>query len=224
MKRAFDAYLDDPAGMAATWDECCRMAVGLTGRQKVARDVVRLVTKQGSRQLPGWTDDEAARRWFRHHTVLACRRTYRHPPGDDDVLLKHPKKPDPAYVSFVKALRKLQMQQREALVLSRLQKLDDRELGTAMDCSTQAARMHLQQAHGQLKPLVGDGYEALLDRAAAALAAFEPPADWQKLDVSRARSISRRKRLLKLARRVVIVVAVLAAAAWLWLIVWPIMR
>ena len=66
-----------------------RAAHGLLGRADAADGVVRYVVARSVRLLPAWRDEDEARRWFMHHTVLTARRAVRHEAsGAEDALVK----------------------------------------------------------------------------------------------------------------------------------------
>ena len=60
------------------------------------------------------------------------------------------------YPAFIRALRTLPMQQREAYILNHGEKLDVRGLAIAMDCSQAAAANHLREATAALMAYGGD--------------------------------------------------------------------
>lgn len=130
-----------------------RMSVGLTGREDVGRGVTRHLMQRSLKALAGWKDEAAPTRWFHHHTLLTVRRTYRHAPDALGDTLLPPSSNDPRYAAFIKALRSLPMQQREAFILSHGEKLDIRAIAVAMDCSVLAAGNHLSEAGGRLRQL-----------------------------------------------------------------------
>src|SRR4051794_6984610 len=94
------------------------MARALSGRGDVARGVERFVMLQAFSQLGLWRGADAAERWFIHHTLLTSRRAARHPADiAGDLLAVNAESPDAQYLAFLRALRKLPFQQREALLL-----------------------------------------------------------------------------------------------------------
>ncbi|HEY1628262.1 MAG TPA: sigma factor-like helix-turn-helix DNA-binding protein, partial [Tepidisphaeraceae bacterium] len=85
------------------------------------------------------------------------RRAAKHQANpESDTLLG---RPDPPHIAFIRALRSLPMQQREAFILSAGEKIDLRAIAVAMDCSTTAADNHLREATHRLRELAGDRYE-----------------------------------------------------------------
>src|SRR5688500_18917949 len=117
--RAFDrAAVVELLGMY--YAQICRMAYGLCGRPISGRDVVRFVMSRSLRVVHTWTQEGAPERWFHHHTVLASRRAGARPSPEEDVLLSRVDRSSPAfagYSTFVRALRDLGVQQREAFLL-----------------------------------------------------------------------------------------------------------
>jgi DNA-directed RNA polymerase specialized sigma24 family protein len=154
----------------------CRMSHGLTGREDVALKVVERIMRQAIERVPEWRDVETAERWFYHHTILAARETAEteKPEPDKDLLVKLCENPTPAYVAFIRAIRNLPVQQREAFILHHGEDLNTRQMATAMDCSTKAAEMHLDAAHDALEPIAGDAFVALRERLTRAYAAMTP--------------------------------------------------
>jgi DNA-directed RNA polymerase specialized sigma24 family protein len=154
----------------------CRMAHGLSGREDVALKVVERIMRQAVERVPEWRDVESAERWFYHHTILAARETAetQKPEPDKDLLVKLAENPTPAYVAFIRAIRNLPVQQREAFILHHGEDLNTRNMATAMDCSTKAAEMHLDAAHDALEPIAGDAFVALRERLTRAYAAMTP--------------------------------------------------
>lgn len=192
-----------------------RIAHGLTGRSEVGNGVVLFIVRQAIRHLPTWRDCDAAERWFYHHTVLACRRVSpRQPPAKGDSLIT-PGGDDAPYVAFIRALRSLPYQQREAFLLHHAEQLPPRTLAVAMDCSTHAAQLHLQGAQGVLEPLAGPAFNTLTDRMRQVYQQLAPseqvlrPA--LRRQIRRSLIPRRLKRLLTLA----LVLIFLGAAAYL---------
>src|SRR3954470_18169144 len=99
----------------AVYPSTLRIARGLCGREDVAEGVVRFVMVRAFAVLPKWRDETAAERWFLHHTVLTARRAEGHAPNHRNDLLAVGG--DARYAAFVRALRALPQQQREAVVL-----------------------------------------------------------------------------------------------------------
>jgi DNA-directed RNA polymerase specialized sigma24 family protein len=161
-----------------------RIALALCGNEGVAQAVANLLARRALGMLPRWRDASSPENWFVHHAVLSTRGANVPPPAEPmlDPLVLHggPATRDPAYVAFVRAIRQLHPQQGEAFILHHGERLNPRMLGVAMDCSTAAARMHLQVADEHMNAVSGGhGRElsAVLTRAYAAMSAAMPPAE-----------------------------------------------
>src|SRR5687768_5070472 len=124
-----------------------RVAHALSGDDRIARVVAELLVRRSLRMLPKWHDPSSPENWFYHHALLTTRGTNTPPPDPHaDPLVALGPADDPAYVAFVRALRLLPPQQREAFILHHGERLNARLLGVAMDCSTGAADVHLRAA------------------------------------------------------------------------------
>src|SRR5690606_4155998 len=133
-----------------------RLAWALTGREEAGRKVERTIMRRGLDRMQGWRSADQPARWFHHHTVLLTRRfASLDPTRADEVVVRTAGNPSPQYVAFVRALRKLAHQPREAILLAHAEKLNPRELAVAMDCSTEAAANHLANARRELAAVVG---------------------------------------------------------------------
>jgi DNA-directed RNA polymerase specialized sigma24 family protein len=161
-----------------------RMAYGLTGHAKAGSAVERFVLKRAMRVLETWKDELAPERWFFHHTVLATRRA-RYSPADvkDDLLVvTAAPAPDGAretelpYHAFIRALRGLPMQQREAFILRHGEQFNPRSSAVAMDLSVQATSQHLSSAEAALRPIAGDRFDALVAEMSRRYKALTPNA------------------------------------------------
>src|SRR5690606_34348027 len=140
-----------------------RMAVALTGREEIGQRVVTAVMRQAMRRMPRWENEGDPQRWFHHHTVLMSRQAHKPEPSPmDDVLVETAGELSPQYVAFVRAIRGLPAQQREAVILHDGEQLDARALAVAMDCSTEAASNHLTIGRRELLPAAGDELNRLL--------------------------------------------------------------
>jgi DNA-directed RNA polymerase specialized sigma24 family protein len=189
-----------------------RMAVGLTGREDVARGVVHFLYSRALRILPKWKIDSAPQQWFLHHTVLTARRTQKHQPrADEDALVG--KQPDAAYVAFVKALRSLPQQQKEAFILHYGEQLQARSLGIAMDCSTEAAQNHLKAAEEAIRPIGGDAYVPMVGKLREIYQATTPD---ESIILPRVRAEYSRFILPRRIRRLIVIIAAIAIASLVW--------
>src|SRR5438067_940463 len=111
-----------------------RIAHALAGRRDVAGGVMKFVLNRSLNVLARWVHPADVSRWFAHHIVLTVRRAEKYPPdAHNDVLVINQsaaQKPDPAYVAFVRALRALPYQQREAFLLYHGEAFDIRAMAT----------------------------------------------------------------------------------------------
>lgn len=191
-----------------------RMAAALAGRADVGRGTTRFLMHRSLSAMSAWKDETAPTRWFHHHTVLTTRRTYQHQPDAATDTLLGEGANDPAYVAFIRGLRSLPMQQREAFILCHGEKLDIRAAAVAMDCSMLAAGNHLREASDRLRALAPEEFDARAQRMAEAYRTLTPD---KELSVQEVRERVRRfiapwrfKRMLgKLVSLLLIV-----AAAW----------
>ena len=94
---------------------------------------------------------------------------------------------DLAQETFIRALRALPMQQREAFILMHGEKLDVRAIAVAMDCSVLAAGNHLNEATDRLRHLAGSKLESHASRLASILVHEDVrPRSGSRLAVTRA--------------------------------------
>jgi DNA-directed RNA polymerase specialized sigma24 family protein len=202
----------------------CRIAYGLSGREDVGRGIVRFVINHSLQQIPQWRDSSQAQRWFYHFTVLVSRRGQKHAPtAAEDTLVAHSGEVSAAYTAFVRGMRALPFQQREAYLLTVGELLIGRDVATAMDCSISAVQVHFQTAEQTLRPLAGDAYEVMKDRLARAYRNLSPRDDAIHPSVrnliSRLMWPWRIKRFIKISVTLIILAA-LAYAAWRWRHLW----
>lgn len=183
-----------------------RMAHALTGRPGAAKQVLHDVIRRSLRVLPNWRVGAVPENWYYHHTLLAARDFAARPPDPrEDLLVKKAAEAadDPMYLGFVRALRNLPQQQAEAFILHHGERLNDRLLGVAMDCSTGAAHTHLEAARQALAAVSGGGIDVLtatLERAYQSLT--PPPAEitpFARRSVRRTLRPRRLRRLFRLA-------------------------
>lgn len=193
-----------------------RIAVGLTGRPAAGEPVVRRIMRKAIDRMPRWTNDGDPQRWFSHHTVLAARRAAGEPPApmDDALVTAGDPSPPAQYVAFIRALRRLPVQQREAILLHDAEQLDARSLAVAMDCSTEAASNHLASGRRELMATSGDELNRLLAAMRSAYHRLTPADDLALPLVKRVvRRVIWPRRIASVARAV-IVLAALSAAIW----------
>jgi hypothetical protein len=149
--------------------------------------------------------------------LLTARRAAAHVPAAKTDLLATDG--DPRYVAFVRALRQLPIQQREAILLHFGERFNSRFLGIAMDCSTDAAQTHLEAATGALRTIAGADFGALVDRLSNVYAHLGPPVDAVAPAVGRWVGKGLRPHRFRRALRLLVAVAVIAAlvyAGWKW--------
>jgi DNA-directed RNA polymerase specialized sigma24 family protein len=196
-----------------------RMAAALSGRVDVARGVVRYVMKRSPRAMPGWRadDDLGPQRWFHHHTILTTRRAAKHTPElHDDVFMADASALGPGYAAFIRALRSLPMQQREAFILNHGENLNARFLAVAMDCSVIAATQHLQAANNALLAIAGKDFEPFTHQVVERYKQLTPTED---LAVPHVKTIVRRwvwPRRIWAFLRLLIVLSVIGGAIFFW--------
>jgi DNA-directed RNA polymerase specialized sigma24 family protein len=203
--------------LAESYPSVVRMARGLIGDAGEADRVVDFVLSRGAKLLPAWRRGTMTQNWFYHHTLLAAReRAAAKPPPRprEDLLVTEAADAGPEYVAFVRALRGLPGQQREAFILHQGEMMNARSLGITMDCSSAAAENHLNAANATLAAIAGSSlgsFQAALSQAYARLA---PPSESVGPAVGPyARSYTRPLRLRRVVRRAILV-ALLVALAW----------
>jgi DNA-directed RNA polymerase specialized sigma24 family protein len=208
------------AVLADSYPAVCRMARALTGREGAARQLTAAILKRGLHVLPTWRAGAIPENWFYHHTVIAARMA----PGEmpslkDDLLVLADEQPANEYLAFVAALRKLPSQQREAFILHHGERLNERLLGVAMDCSAGAAAAHLAAATQALDAVTGKQCAALSARLSRAYARLGPTQQAVLPMVRRrVRQTLWRRRVRRAIRAAaaIAIVAALAYAAWHW--------
>jgi RNA polymerase sigma-70 factor (ECF subfamily) len=202
---------------AAVYPVVVRMARGLSGREDVAEGVVRFVMLRAVKMVPRWRDDTAAERWFLHHTLLTARRAAAHQPTIQSDLLATGG--DARYTAFVRAVRQLPQQQREAVLLHFGERFNSRYMSVAMDCSTTAAETHLEAATAALRTVTGGELGPLLEHMSAVYAQLGPSPDAVPPAVGRWVGRGLRPHRLRVVLRLIILAVILAAVAvvgWQW--------
>lgn len=138
-----------------------RIAYALSGREDVGRGAVQFVMSKSLHVLSGWRQEGIPSRWFYHYTVLTIRRAARYKPDPRrDTLIDPVNAPNPGYIAFIRVLRDLPIQQKEAYILHHGERMDIRQLAVAMDCSMEAAANHLRAATDALAAFAGETAEA----------------------------------------------------------------
>ncbi|MGD0138416.1 MAG: sigma factor-like helix-turn-helix DNA-binding protein [Tepidisphaeraceae bacterium] len=207
--------------LRANYPRVCRIAMALCGREADGKAVVKTVVGQSLRALPWWSNAAEATGWFLHHTVLTTREIAgKTPDPSEDCLVLTLSNPPPEHVAFVKALRLLPAQQREAFLLFRGEHLDPRQTAVAMDCSTGAAANHHIAANRALTAIAGDTFDARVAELVRVYATLTPPEDLTVGDVGSIAHQLRWRRMLRFLRRFLIL-AILAAIAWM---IWQLSR
>jgi len=208
--------------LRAHYPRVCRIALALCGREDEAKAAVKTVMRQSLQALPWWSNAAEAAGWFFHHTVLTTRELASNKPPDpsEDCLVRTLSNPPPQHVAFVKALRLLPAQQREAFLLFRGEHLDPRQTAVAMDCSTGAAANHHIAANRALTAIAGDTFDARVAELVRVYATLTPPEDLTVGDVGSIAHQLRWRRMLRFLRRFLIL-AILAAIAWM---IWQLSR
>ena len=160
------------------WPASVRIAAALGGTSGFAAAVSRQLLRRARPMCTKWIDSDEADRWFLHHTILRARSTdARETLGKPDALIAAFDKPTTEYVAFIRALRTLSFQQREAFVLSECERLDPRLVAVSMDCSKTAAQQHLLEATQQLTLVAGETYDVQIKRLRGAYQHLSPRED-----------------------------------------------
>jgi DNA-directed RNA polymerase specialized sigma24 family protein len=200
-----------------------RMTTGLTGRADVGRGAAKFVMQRSLKVLHNWKDETAPTRWFLHHTVLTTRRTQKHQPDLNNDIFLRGMHSDAPYLAFVRGLRGLPMQQREAFIVTNCEKLDIRSLAVAMDCSTAAAANHLQVATDQLIQLCTSEFDRHLHTMARTYRTLTPEEELSLKDIRR----NVRRMILpwiignaiKFVLSIALLVGMVWGSWWLWRVV-----
>jgi DNA-directed RNA polymerase specialized sigma24 family protein len=205
--------------VAEAYPAVYRMAHALTGKRGAARQVLHDVLRRSLRVLPNWRVGTVPENWYYHHTLLAAREFAARPsdPRDDlMVAAAEEAATDPMYLGFVRAVRNLPPQQSEAFILHHGERLNDRLLGVAMDCSTGAAHTHLAAAHQALAAVSGAGIDVLTRTFEKAYQSLTPPPTTIAPIARRYVGRSLRPRRLRRLLRITLLLALLAGAYFAW--------
>ncbi len=191
--------------------------MAMCGRPKQGRAVIQRVMAQSVNTIKWWEGESEAANWFLHHTVLTSREFTGEPPDvSEDCLITTLTDPSPAYVAFVRALRALPAQQREAFLLFRGEHLDLRQAAVAMDCSTGAASTHQMAANKAMSTIAGETFN---DRSAELMrvyATLTPNEDLIVHDVGAVGRRLRRKRFFKFVRQVILLALLAGVGYAIW--------
>ena len=168
-RSASEAVLTD--SYAPVW----RLTHAMIGKPQPARKVVEQVFRKSLRVMPTWRPGISPSNWFYHHALLSSRLATEPPPAvKEDLLVISAGNKTPEYLAFIGAVRKLPIQQREAFLLHHGEKLNERQLGVAMDSSTTAAANHLRAATETLNTVTSGKAAELAAVLSAAYAKLEP--------------------------------------------------
>jgi DNA-directed RNA polymerase specialized sigma24 family protein len=200
-----------------------RIAHGLSGRDDIGRHIVRHIMRRGLKLLPNWKEEADPARWCQHHTVLTARRTKRKPDVASDTLVRSAKTDNAYYAAFVRALRALPVQQKEAFILHHGEQLDTRGLAVAMDCSTEAAANHLREATRSLTALGGDYFATFTAQLAQTYQSLTPVEELVLTNVTfDARRHFWPRRVWWIVRALLTVVTIALIVLFVWKI-WPLL-
>ena len=223
--------------LADVYPAVYRMAHALTGRPGAGRQVTHDVIRRSLRVLPKWRTGVVPENWFYHHTLLSARGFTATPPEPRQDLLVTAAKAqapapvvaaggeiplaevtpdDPSYVAFVRALRNLPVQQAEAFILHHGERLNERLLGVAMDCSVAAAATHFAAANEALNAVTGGRTELFAATMARAYRALTPPPSDIRPVARKYVARAIRPRVLRRIVRVLLLLALLAGAYYAW--------
>jgi DNA-directed RNA polymerase specialized sigma24 family protein len=201
--------------------QVCRLACALCGLDPFGKAVVHTVMRQSLKALPNWRHSGDPANWFLHHTVLKCRELATPIPNPaDDSLTRGNPNPSPQYLAFVRALRLLPIQQREAFLLFRAEKLDPRQVAVAMDCSTGAANNHHTAAAKALAAISAGAFESCAAELTRVYSTLTLPDDLVVGDISQITGRVYWSRLGRFLKRITIF-AIFTALAWF---IWRIAR
>jgi DNA-directed RNA polymerase specialized sigma24 family protein len=199
----------------------CRIAMAICGREKQGKQSIRTVMRQSIKPIRFWNSEGEAANWFLHHTILVSREHVGGTPNArEDCLVQTLSTPSPEHTAFVRALRLLPHQQREAFLLFRGEHLDPRRVGVAMDCSTGAADTHRLAAEKAMTEVAGETFEERSAELVRVYATLTPP---EELIVGDVAAICGRVRNTKLARAIRLIFQLIILGAIIWF-VWQISR
>jgi hypothetical protein len=188
----------------------------LCARERSGKAAIRSVLRQSFKPMRFWANETEAANWFLHHTVLTAREHVGLTPDPgEDCLVEILSKPSPDHIAFVRALRLLPEQQREAFLLFRAEHLDPRRVGVAMDCSTGAAETHRIAAEKTLSEVAADTYDARVAEVMRVYATLTPPEELVVGDVSH---VARQINGSRLARTVRFIFELIILGAIVWFV------
>jgi DNA-directed RNA polymerase specialized sigma24 family protein len=196
-----------------------RISRMLAGEEDRANQIVADVFRNSLRVLSQWSSWGDPETWFYHQAVQAARRICQgRPASSDDLLLSilPPEKRSAAYTAFVRGIRRLPQQQIEAFLLHHGERLNERLLGVAMDCSTQAAHTHLAAADAEMQPLAGADWAVLEATLTQACRALSPPLGETDLIVHRHLGVWAGARTRRRVGKLVVIVLIAIGLLLIW--------
>lgn len=189
-----------------------RISMALAGDAKRGLELVQDLVRGSLVASESWMEPTAPWRWFLHHAILNLRRL---PPSPGpDPLVQYSADKQVPFVAFVSALRKLPPQQQEAFILRQGEKMSERELAVAMDCSVTAAVNHMLAAQNALKLVAADGIEQRMAEFRTAYDNLSPDPEAVKQYVMARVQTRTTKRKARGLFKLVIWTIVLAAVAY----------
>jgi DNA-directed RNA polymerase specialized sigma24 family protein len=196
----------------ACYPPLVRISMTLAGDAKRGLDLVQGLVRGSLVASENWNEPTAPWRWFLHHAILNLRRL---PPSPGpDPLVQYSADKEVPFVAFVSALRKLPPQQQEAFILRQGEKMSERELAVAMDCSVTAAVNHLLAAQDALELVAAEGIDQRMAEFRTAYDNLSPdPAAVKQYVMSRVQSRTAKKRTKGLFK-VIVWVIVLAVVGY----------
>jgi DNA-directed RNA polymerase specialized sigma24 family protein len=163
------------AVLAEYYPRVHRIAFALSSREAIGKSIVGQVVRQSIKAMRTWSHPGDPQRWFTHHTLLTSRQKTRNDMDmATDPLIRGVATNSAYYPAFVRAVRTLPMQQREAYILTHGEQLDLRGLAVAMDCSQEAAANHLREATTALIAYGGDFFATFTANLAQAYQRLSP--------------------------------------------------
>ncbi len=161
----------DRAALAALlsshYPQIYRIAAAVSGSQESAQKISHQVLARSLAAVCRLESPADADRWFPRDTILVTRAA--HPSPLESFVA------DPLFATLLAALHELPIQQREAFFLHHGEGFALWQMGTAMDCSTEAASNHLVSATRRLRPLAEDRLLEFTSALPAILASLTPP-------------------------------------------------
>lgn len=199
----------------ACYPALCRIAIAVAGDAKRGLDLVEELVRGSLVASEGWNEPTAPWRWFLHHAILNLRRL---PPSPGpDPLVQYSADKQVPFVAFVAALRKLPPQQQEAFILRHGERMAERELAIAMDCSVTAAVNHMLAAQNALKLVAGNEIDQRMAEFRTAYDNLSPDPETVKQYVTaRVQARTKHKRTWNLFKLIIWAIALAAVGYGLY--------